>query len=73
MLKLSDSQGTAIRDILDTLKEEGFVNILPKVRPTFERIKTAQEPLFDQIWPRLRVTITFDVPTPPAMPEKKEA
>lgn len=65
MLKLTDAQGISIREIVDKLKDEGFVNVVPKVRPLFERVKTAQEPLFDQIWPRLRCSIIFDVPAPP--------
>jgi len=61
MLKLTEAQGDAIRAIKQDLEADGFKNVIIRLRPAFERIGSKQEPLFWQIWPRLRVAITFDV------------
>ena len=61
MLKLTDQQGADIRQVKTDLEEAGFKNITIKLHPSFERVGSKQDPLFQQIWPRLRVAITFDV------------
>lgn len=45
------------------LEAAGFKNITIKLHPGFERVGLKQDPLFQQIWPRLRASITFDVPS----------
>ena len=62
MLNLTELQGADIRQVKTDLEEAGFKNITIKLHPSFERVGSKQDPLFQQIWPRLRVAITFDVP-----------
>ena len=66
MLKLTDQQGADLRQIKNDLEDSGFKNITIKTRPAFERVGSKQEPLSWQFWPRLRVSVSFDVPAPPA-------
>jgi len=75
MLRLTETQADKIRSVREDLEEAGFKNIAVKLCPTYERIGSKQEPLSWHFWPRIRVSISFDVPSPPAMPDaqKKEA
>lgn len=66
MLKLTEAQADEIRSVREDLEEAGFKNVVLKLHPTYERIGSKQEPLSWQFWPRIRATISFDVPAEPA-------
>lgn len=65
MLKLTAQEAANLNEVKDDLEAAGFKNIIFKLRPGFERVGSKQEPLFHQLWPRLKVSITLDIPAPP--------
>jgi hypothetical protein len=63
MLKLTETQGDAIRSAARDLKAAGFRNVITKLHPAIERVGPANDATQQQLWPHLRVAITFDVPS----------
>jgi hypothetical protein len=63
MLKLTETQGDDIRRVAADLKSAGFRNISIKLKPAF--VLSGPSGAYDQqqLWPHLRVAITFDVPS----------
>lgn len=62
MLKLTETQGDAIRSAARDLKAAGFRNVVTKLHPAIKRVGPSNDATQQQLWPHLRVAITFDVP-----------